>query len=162
MRIERNYEPTDVNWVILPDLMERITSEIPDNEKREGERGDELDPAPKFCIKTFSQDIVIDGPQEFIDFVRNTTEQPVTVEVLIKCLRRPASMRAYAVNPPYFRFLWRGGGVKVELDRTTTNIALSTIEEIESKLQLSPAKPPEEPEKERAEASANCIRRTLI
>ncbi len=162
MRVVRHYQPKEVNWLLLPDLLAKISAEIPDSEKREGEKCDILYVVPGFRISTFSQRIVLDSPEDFVDFVKSTPEPLEATEVLLECFRKPGTLRPYDLPPPYFRFSSKALRIEVEVARTTTNSAMSTLEEIEGKLQLEPAKPPQESQGKEAEEERHLPRTVFV
>jgi len=114
---------------------------------------------PRYAVTTFSQSIETDGEKDFLDFLRDTSEEPERVEARIMCLRQPATIDPYEIMPPFFRFVCGTTGVSVEIYRSSSEAALAFLSELEQVLQLTPAMPQPEPDKNEEEPR---LRRTVF
>lgn len=139
MEIRRQYQPREVNWVLLPDLLKQYVSSIPTEELKENR--DPLLPKSLFEISTFSQNVVIASYDEFIEFIKTSSELPNSIDIRIACFRQPSSINAYEIRPPFLRFASDQDQIFIELARTSTQLALGFFERFEATIQLQPAKP---------------------
>ena len=83
MKIYREYEPYEVNWKLFPDILDKVRSAIPDDEKFEfnSKRGLKLVDVPRFEASTFSQKVSLPSVQEFLTFLEESGEKPEKVNI---------------------------------------------------------------------------------
>ena len=146
MEIKRNYRPKDINWKLIPDLMRKVQESIPEDELKE--MPDKLEPSSLYKIETFSQKVNVRSGGEFVNFVKETPELPVQVSVELECLRVVGTMEPYSIDPPYLRFYWNRNVVRISFSRTEAETAFRLMRDIEETLELSPAEPIRDTEKE--------------
>lgn len=98
MEIKRQYERKAVNAVLMPDLMSKYQSKIPQQCRTENDK--ELLVIPRYEVQTFSQSIAIDNPTDFLAFLKGSQEGPDRLEARLECLRQPGSIDPYKIEPP--------------------------------------------------------------
>jgi len=140
MKIRREYIPTEINWRLFPNILDKIISSIPESEKTES--GKELFAKPRFDLYTFSQIAALESVNDFSDFLQNSNEVPHEVKIRIACIIDPKDADPYEIKLPYFFFLWSKERISISIARNTMSNALRILEEIEGLLQLEPASPP--------------------
>jgi len=146
MEIKRNYRPKDINWKLIPDLMRKVQESIPEDQQKEIRF--KLEPSSLYKIETFSQEVSVRSGGEFVNFVKETPEPPLQVRVELECLRVRGGIEPYAIDPPYLRFYWDRNTIRMSLSRTETETAFRLMRDIEETLELSPAEPIRDTEKE--------------
>jgi len=167
MKITRQFQPTDINWHLLPDLVIKTVKGIPRNELREGQgllplTGDKLEPLPQFAATTYSQSVTLDSSDAFLEFVRSSSETLEKVDISLECQRTPGSFAPYTIVPPFFRLSWRPKLIVLSFWRTTAAEALQMLQAFEDALGLKPARPdPPEPEPDN-EVRLPALKRTVF
>jgi hypothetical protein len=146
IQVRREYQSREINWLLLPDLLNKYRASISENNLREDNA--QLLAMPVFEVSTFSQSIVMESQDDFVEFIRMSEEHCQEVEIRLACYRKPGSMDAYETRDPYFRFVWSEQSVFIKLTRTSTREALKFLAEFEGIIQLSPAKPQPEIDEE--------------
>lgn len=139
MQITREYQAAEVNWHLLPQLLERAIRSIPPEELKDGST--KLSPLPQIAITTYSQAATFDSLEDFLAFVRASPEGLENVDASLDCLRVSGTISAYTINPPFFRFSWRPNGIVISLWRAQSAEALPLLRTIEETLGLTPAQP---------------------
>lgn len=146
MKIYREYEPHEVNWKLFPDILDKVRSAIPDDEKFEisRKRGKKLVEVPRFEVSTFSQKVSLPSVQEFLTFLEDSLEKPEKVAIFLDCCLQWSDGDLIDKNLPYFQFSWKNERVFIQIYRNTSSKALRLLSDIEGLLQLTPAAPPKE------------------
>ena len=157
MRIKREYVPKEVNWRLFPDLLEKVVSSIPESERMEVHY--KLHPEPRFEVSTFSQSVALESEDDFLSFIKKSTEQPSSVNIRIACIRTASRMDPYEIELPFFSFSWSQERIHASVARNTTSNALQILEDLQEILQLEPTSPPM-PEEENIESRP--LRRTVF
>jgi hypothetical protein len=146
MELKREYQLKNVNPLLLPDLMDKYSSKIP-AECRIENKG-KLLVVQRYLVTTFSQNVSMDSKDDFIDFIKRSSEPPDSINLCLECHRVPgSSIDPYSIKPPFFRFISDKDGVFIGIYRSTPAVALSFMAEMEQILELTPAMPHISPEK---------------
>jgi len=158
MKIYREYKPHEVNWKLFPDILEKVRSAIPEDEKFKGGlgKGRELIEIPRFEISTFSQNVSLPSVAEFLSFLADSREKPEKVNILLECYMNLHDGDLLRNEPSYFEFFWQNERVFVQISRNTSANALRLLSDLEGLLQLTPAAPPKE------EIEQHMLRRTVF
>jgi hypothetical protein len=157
MEIRRQYQLRDVNWLLFPDLLRKYIASIPEDNLKEN--NNLLLPTLQFEISTFSQDVKMESHEEFIEFIKTSSEPPLDVEVRIACFYKPSFIDAYEIQPSFLRFVRRREEIFIGLARIPNQAALTFLEEFEGIIQLQPAKPKPEA---KADGSERELSRTVF
>lgn len=144
MQITREYQASNVNWHLLPQLFERAVGSIPSDELKDG--SNTLSPLPQVTVTTYSQTATFDSLDDFLAFLRVSSEGLEKVEATLDCLMVPGTISPYIVSPPFFRLSWRARGTVISVWRARSTEALPLLQTIEETLGLTPAHPREESE----------------
>ena len=122
MKISREYEPHKVNWKLFPDILEKIRTAIPAQERTEPgmPEGSGLVDLPGFQVSTFSQDVSLPTVEEFLSFLENSAEEADRVEISLDCWMKWESGQMYPRDPGFFHFSWRSNRAFVQIARNTS------------------------------------------
>jgi len=153
MEIMRKYQHREINWYLVPDLIKKADCSIPEEERKEAAY--KLVPLPRFKIATDSQSVEMESEEDFVDFLKTTSEGPNQIEVRLDCYKEWPDGDLVERDPSYFSFEWRTNQLVVEMARNTIKSAIRFLEEFEQTLQLEPLK------RLQASAEGNTKSRTL-
>lgn len=153
MIITKRYTPRDINFHLLPDLMEQIKSLVPKSMLFQA--GNELEILPYFLIQTNSQSASTASFNEFRDFIRGLSEPILALDAELKCNFVKQHLSEYSSKPPVFEFLYRRDSIKIILARNTAENIRELYEKIEETLVLESTKPKLSKEYEENEATQN-------
>ena len=138
MEITRMYQPQKINWFLIPDLLEKAIRAVPDNQKVDSLFKYELSGAPGFTIATFSQFVEIESTEDFLHFIKTSSEIPTRVEARVDCIKHYGDGSSSKTRPGYFDFTWREDRVEIEIWRSASELALKLLDEFEKNLELQP------------------------
>jgi len=158
MKISREYEPKNLNWKLLPDILAKFRAAIPEDERIEAgmPKRSTLVDVPSCEVSTFSQSVELPSVQELLSFIEGSAEDPVRVDIYLDCKCKWEDGNLFDRLPPYFKFSWKSDRVFVQIARNTSSQSLELLEELEGLLQLTPAAPPKQ------ENPARNLKRTVF
>lgn len=128
----------------MPDLLDKIMSSIPQSELTP--KGAKYLPVTRFLLRTFSQVVDLDSKDDFLEFIRNTPEQPTSAVISLDCYYDPGSIAPYSRDPEFFSLRWNAESIRIQFARASTKASQERLKEIEDVLQLTPASPPPKPQ----------------
>ena len=160
MEITRRYLPKEINWFLIPELLRKAESSIPADKRLDSTYARALVPASRFVIRTLSQFVEIESDNDFLEFLKSSSELPTRVEARLDCFMQWGDGTQSQKHPPYFVLKWNVDELVVEITRSASTSALPFLEELEKTLQIEPLKiiePTNEPETQR-----RILRRTIF
>jgi hypothetical protein len=143
MQVKRQYQPRNLHWRLLPDLIQKVMAFIPVASKVSPVRL-VLDPfvkrpllaKPRYEISTYSQTVSVDSGVDFLSFIEKRSEQPIKADIFIACYTSLSDGDLLENRLPYFHLSWRADRVTVTVARNNSESALAILHQVESLLQL--------------------------
>ena len=148
MTIEREYKPKEkINWKLLPNILNDVLATIPQVENKPSftriwsPSTTSWSAEPYFKVSTYSQSASIEEVEDFLAFIKKSKEDLEGAEIGVSCYQVFETNDRIEEEPPYFLFSWKPDRLYVIIGRNTTENALKLLEDLEGKLELTPAAP---------------------
>lgn len=135
MSLTKRYQARDINWVLVPDLVDKVANEIK-TEYAVSQRG-LLKVRLWFFIDTVSQHISVDNPKEFLSLLKRISEQVSSIKVVLRILNPEGK------PPPFddFSVISDFDGIKLEFNQPHIARSLDLCSHFEEVLQLKAFQP---------------------
>ena len=149
MQLTKVYAAKELNFHLLPDLLEKVKSSVPSSMLIEEDRT-ELVLDQHFKLQSASQVASTRNPQEFRDILRTMNDAPVVVEAKVGCFHKEIHLRRLERQPPALSFRYGAGSIRVNMARNTADSINALFRAFEETFALLTLRPPVETDEQTA------------
>jgi hypothetical protein len=137
MSIEKRYEARDINWVLIPDLIEKVKTAILDEQDQSFRSMIAL--TTMFSFNSNSERVVVDDPNEFLELLKKADDHKSTINIVLSS--NQGSTITIGANVPKFTdfaLTFDTDNIELLFTRPSIHKSLDLIRQFEEVLQLKP------------------------